>query len=231
MTTRKHPENWIIPALGVLALASLAHAGNVAGAVKYAGAASAPKKIEVSKDHEVCGKMPKVLEDLLVGANKGVRNVVVSVQGVAGAKAPTAKATLDQNGCHFSPHVTVVGVGAPLEILNNDGILHNIHTFSTANPAFNEAQPKFKKVMTKTFAKPEMFKLACDAHNWMSGWMVVTDTPYYAVSDEQGNFTIKDVPAGTYTVQYWHEKLGKQTKQVTVAASGEVRADLEFPAQ
>lgn len=217
--------------LGGMALAALAHAGNVAGTVRYAGSAPPPKKIEVTKDHEVCGKVPKVVEDLLVGPNKGVRNVVVKVQGVAGAKAPAAKAVIDQKGCHFNPHVTVVGAGAPVEILNNDGILHNIHTYSTANPAFNEAQPKFKKVMTKTFAKPETFRIACDAHNWMSGWIVVTDTPHAAITDEQGNFTIVDVPAGTYTVEYWHEKLGKQTRQVTVAAAGDARADLEYAAQ
>jgi hypothetical protein len=65
----------------------------------------------------------------------------------------------------------------------------------------------------------------------MSGWVVVTDTPYVALTDDQGNFSIKDVPAGTYTVQFWHEKLGKQTKQVTVAAAGDARADLEYAAQ
>ncbi len=218
-------------ALAAMALAGLAHAGNVAGTVKYAGTAPAPKKIEVTKDHAACAKDAKVVEDLLVGANKGVRNVVVTVQGVAGAKPPAAKMILDQKGCHFNPHVTVVGAGAALDILNNDGILHNLHTFSSVNPAFNEAQPKFKKVMTKTFAKPETFRVACDAHNWMSGYIVVTDTAHIAVSDEQGNFSIKDVPAGTYTVKFWHEKLGEQTKQVTVAAAGDARADLEFAAK
>jgi plastocyanin len=217
--------------VGGAALATAAHAGTVVGTVKYAGTAPAPKKIEVTKDHEACAKDAKVVEDLLVGPNKGLQNVVVSVPGAPGAKPPAAKAVLDQKGCRFNPHVAVVGAGAPLEILNNDGILHNLHTFSTANPAFNEAQPKFKKVMTKTFAKPETFRITCDAHNWMNGWIVVTDTAHTTVTDAQGNFSLKDVPAGTYTLTYWHEKLGKQSKEVTVPATGELRADLEYAAQ
>jgi len=231
MRTTRTTETWLAAVLGGMVLATFAHAGNVGGSVKYAGAAPAPTKLEVTKDHAVCAKEPKVVEELLVGPNKGLRNVVVSVQGVAGAKAPAAKAALDQKGCHFNPHVTVVGVGAALDILNNDGILHNLHTYSTSNAAFNEAQPKFKKVMTKTFAKPEAIRIACDVHGWMAGWIVVTDTPYVALTDDQGNFSIKDVPAGTYTVQFWHEKLGKQTKQVTVAAAGDAKADLEYAAR
>jgi hypothetical protein len=231
MTRTRNRTLTLIAFAGGAALATAAHAGTVVGTVKYAGAAAAPKKIEVTKDHEACAKDAKVVEDLLVGTNKGVQNVVVSVPGVAGAKPPVTKAVLDQKGCRFSPHISVVGVGAPMDILNNDGILHNLHTFSTVNPAFNEAQPKFKKVMTKTFAKPETFRVACDAHNWMNGWIVVTDTAHAAVSDGQGNFSIKDVPAGSYTLTYWHEKLGKQSKQVTVPATGEVRADLEYAAK
>ena len=222
---------WIACAAGSFLVASLAQAGNVVGTVKYAGTAPAPAEVKVTKDQHVCAKDGKIKEDLLVGASKGVQNVVVSVQGVPGAKPPTEKATLDQKGCRFNPHVTLVGTDAPFEILNNDGILHNLHTYSTVNPAFNKAQPKFRKVMKQTFSKPETFRIACDAHNWMAGWIVVTDSPYYAVTDANGKFKLEGVPAGTYTVKFWHEKLGEKTQKVTVAASGDAGADLEYPAQ
>jgi plastocyanin len=231
MKPTKKSLTWLACTAGSLAVASLAHAGSVVGTVKYAGTAAAPKKVQVTKDQHVCAKDGKIDESLLVGANKGLQNAVVSVEGVAGAKPPTEKATLDQKGCRFNPHISVVGVGAPLEILNNDGILHNLHTFSTVNRAFNKAQPKFKKVMKETFEKPEIFRIACDAHNWMEGWIVVTESPYYAVSSEDGSFTIKDVPAGTYTVKFWHEKLGEKTQQVTVAATGDARVEIEYAAQ
>ncbi len=231
MKPAKKNLSWIACAAGSFLVASLAQAGDVVGTVKYAGAAPEPTNLKVTKDQHVCAKDGKVKEDLLVGANKGLQNVVVSVQGVPGAKPPTEKATLDQKGCRFNPHVTLVGVGAPLEILNNDGILHNLHTYSSVNPAFNKAQPKFKKVMKSTFSKPEAFRIACDAHNWMVGWIVVADSPYYAVTDANGKFKLEGVPAGSYTVKYWHEKLGEKTQKVTVAASGDAGADLEYAAQ
>ncbi len=229
MRVPKRVLTWMGCAASGLALVSLAHAGNVVGTVKYGGSASAPEKLKVTKDTHVCAKSPKVMEALLVGANKGLQNVVVSVQGVPGAKPPSEKATLDQKGCHFNPHVTIVGVGATLEILNNDGILHNLHTWSKINRSFNKAQPKFRKVMREIFSKPEMFRISCDAHNWMEAWIVVADSPYYALTDAEGNFAIQDVPSGTYEVRYWHEKLGEQTQKVTVAASGDARSDLDFP--
>jgi hypothetical protein len=145
--------------------------------------------------------------------------------------APPRNPTIDQNGCKFVPRVQVVPTGQPVDILNNDGILHNIHTYPKANPPFNKAQPKFKKVMTEKFDKPDLIQIKCDVHTWMSGWVVVAGHPYYAVSDAAGAFKIADAPAGTYTVEYWHEKLGKQTKSVTVPATGSVMADFEYPAK
>jgi hypothetical protein len=118
-----------------------------------------------------------------------------------------------------------------MDIINSDGILHNIHTYPKNNPAINKAQPKFKKVMNEKFDKPDVVQIKCDVHTWMTGWVVVAGHPYYALSDATGGFKIADVPAGTYTVEYWHEKLGKQTKSITVPATGPVTADLEFPAK
>ena len=208
-------------------------AGTVTGTVKYAGAAPAAKKVEKTKDTEVCGKVADNAEDLVVGAGGALKNAVVMVQ-VPGAKPPAAPATpavLDQKGCWFRPHIQLVAPGQAFDILNNDGILHNIHTTSKANAPFNQAQPKFQKKLTKKFDKPEIIKLACDVHNWMTGWVVVQAHPYYALTGADGTFKIANVPAGSYDVKFWHEKLGEQTGKVTVAASGDAKVDYSYAAK
>ncbi len=224
----------LIIALTVAFAARTALAGDIIGKVKYAGVCPAPKKIAVTKDQAVCGKVEHVEDSLVVAADKGVKNVVVDVADPKDGKkmaAPAKNTVIDQNGCRFVPRVNIVPAGAPVDIVNDDGILHNIHTWSKDNVSFNKAQPKFKKVMTETFAKPEIFRISCDVHSWMSGWVVVAGNPYYALSDAAGTFKIADVPAGTYTLEYWHEKLGKQTRQVTVPATGSVTADFEYAAK
>ena len=213
-------------------LAGSAHAGNVVGTVKFTGTAPPPKKIQKTKDMEVCGKVANTAEDLIVGAGGALKNALVIVN-VPNAKPAAAKgpAVLDQKGCWFVPHIQIVMPGQEVDITNDDGILHNIHTTSKLNTPFNQAQPKFQKVIKKTFDKPETIKLACDVHNWMAGWLVVAAHPYYALTDASGAFKIENVPAGTYDVKYWHEKLGEQMGKVTVAASGDAKADFAFPAK
>src|SRR6266540_2006751 len=168
--------------------------GTISGEVKFVGTPPLSEKIAVTKDQEVCGKTEKVNEALLVGPNKGIQNVVVSLSNIQkGKKLPETGATLDQKDCRYAPHVVVSPAGAELAILNSDGILHNIHTYSTKNPPFNRAQPKFKKEMKEKFAQPEVVKLTCDAHGWMNGWLVVEDNPYYVLTDANGAFKITDV--------------------------------------
>jgi plastocyanin len=117
-----------------------------------------------------------------------------------------------------------------VDILNSDGVLHNIHTFSTANPAINKAQPKFKKTMTEKFEKPEAIKVQCDAHSWMLGWIYVTDNPA-ATTDDKGSFKIENVPAGKHKVEVWHPVLGKQTKEVEVKAGQDAKVSFELAAK
>jgi plastocyanin len=235
MTSNRRTSGFAIAAVALAALASLpALAGDIVGTVKYAGTAPAPAKIPITKDQAVCGKVEHVEESLLVCAAKGVKNVVVNVTDPKDGK-PMASApknpVIDQNGCKFNPRVQIVPAGQMIDIVNSDGILHNIHARSKANGEFNKAQPKFKKVMQEKFDKPDVVSIKCDVHSWMSGYVIVAGNPYYALTDGTGAFTIAGVPAGTYTLQYWHEKLGTQTKQVTVPATGQVKADLEFAAK
>ncbi len=203
--------------------------GTIVGEVKFSGTPAAPKVTKVNKDVEVCGNEKKS-EDLVVGANKGIEWAVASVTDAKGpALKPTKKPSLDQKGCEFHPHVLLVPAGGELDILNSDGILHNIHTFAKANPSINKAQPKFKKVMTEKIGeKGEIIKVQCDVHSWMSGWMVVQDHPYYAVTDEKGGFKIENVPPGKHKVEIWHETLGKMTKEVEVKAGAETKVAFEL---
>ena len=204
-----------------------ASGGAISGKVVLVGDVPKPKKIEITKDKEKCGA-DRSAEDLVVSPDRGIKNAVVNVLGVKGSAAKLGNPALDQKGCGFNPRVTVVPVGGPLDILNSDGILHNIHTYSKKNNAINKAQPAFKKKMTETFAQPEIIKVTCDAHPWMVGWIVVTDHPYVAATDAAGSFKLADIPAGTHQVEIWHETLGKITKEVTVKAGEETKVTFEL---
>ena len=198
--------------------------GTIEAAVTYAGA-PVVEKLKVNKDTEKCGT-EAVIEKVVVGANKGLANAVVSVPGAKGA-AKAVKTTVDQHGCKFVPHVTVMTPGE-LDLKNSDDILHNIHTYSTANPSINKAQPKFKKVMMEKFEKPEMIKLTCDVHSWMLGWVAVMPSPFFGVTDASGVTKIENVPPGKYSIEAWHETLGKQTKEVEVKAGQTAKVAIEM---
>ena len=198
--------------------------GTIEASVTYNGA-PVIETLKINKDTQKCGTETKI-EKVVVGANKGLANAVVSVAGAKGA--PTAKkTTIDQNGCKFVPHVVAMTPGE-IEIKNSDDILHNIHTYSTANPSINKAQPKFKKVMTEKFEKPEIIKLTCDVHSWMLGWIAVMPHPFFGVTDGSGAAKIENVPAGKVTIEVWHETLGKQTKEVEVKAGQVAKVSIEM---
>src|SRR4029453_17016007 len=183
--------------------------GTIEASVTYAGA-PVVEKLKVNKDTEKCGTEASI-EKVVVGGNKGLANAVVSVPGAKGGAPKAVKATVDQHGCKFVPHVVGMTPGE-LDLKNSDDILHNIHTYSTANPSINKAQPKFKKVMTEKFEKPEMIKLTCDVHSWMLGWVAVMPNGFFGVTGGDGTTKIENVPPGKYTVEAWHETLGQQTK-------------------
>ena len=202
--------------------------GTISGTVKFAGTAPAPKKLEVSKDKEVCGKSAKTDQTLIV-SNGNLVNAIVAITDIkTGKKIDAKKVTLDQKECEYHPHVLAFPVGTTVEINNPDGILHNIHSYSKVNTPFNLAQPKFKKTLEVKIEKPEAISVKCDVHGWMSGWLVATENPYVAVSDKSGSFKLTDVPAGTYTVEVWHETLGKTSQNVTVKGKEDAKVNFEM---
>lgn len=204
--------------------------GSISGMVKLQGAAPAAKTVEITKDKEVCGAHGEIKsEEVVVGAGGGLANAVVSITNITKGKPMEARTPeLDQVGCKYVPHVLAFPAGSSVKIKNSDGILHNIHTYSTKNPSVNLAQPKFKKEMQQKFDQPEVIKVTCDAHGWMLGWFISQDHPYYAVTDANGGFKLTDVPAGEYELKVWHEKLGEKTSKVTVAAGGDAKTDFEL---
>jgi len=222
----------VLSALAVVATAGLAgraaayeaiavtDGGTLSGTVTIEGTAPPPAKIEVTKDPEVCGKesKEKVNPVLLVGPGGGIANVVVTVKAAKGKKleVPATNPVFDQKTCDYKPHVLAFPAGSTVDVLNSDGILHNIHTFGTANPPSNQAQPKFKPKIQVKVEKPETIQVKCDVHGWMSAWWVATDQPYVAVTDATGAFKITDLPPGDYEVELWQEKLGKKTEKVSI---------------
>ena len=216
---------------GAYETGDVSNGGTISGEVKFSGDPPAPQKVAVTKDGEVCGK-EKTSPDLVVGANKGIQNVVVRLADIKKGKAltpPASNPVFDQKNCEYNPHVLAFPAGSTIDILNSDGILHNVHTTSTANPSFNQAQPKFKKTIQTKIEKPEMpIKVQCDAHGWMHAWWVSEDHPYYAVTDASGAFKLADVPPGDYQLEAWHETLGKQTQKVTVKAKEDTKVSLEM---
>lgn len=204
--------------------------GTLSGTVKFKGTAPPPVKFEVTKDPEVCGK-EKLRPELHVGADGGIENVVVVVKAAKGKalEVPTTNPTFDQKTCEFHPHVLAFPAGSTIDILNSDGILHNIHTYSTVNPATNQAQPKFKPKIQLKVEKPEWpIKVQCDAHGWMQGWWISQDTPYFAVTGPDGSFKITDIPPGDYEVEIWQESLGKKTEKTSIKAKEETKAAFEL---
>ena len=167
-----------------------------------------------------CGSAEVHGESYLVD-NGNLQNVFVHIKDGLGNKyifdTPTEPVKLDQKGCHYVPHVLGVRVTQPLEVSNSDSTLHNVHGMPQANREFNQGQPIVGMKNTVTFTAPEvMIPFKCDVHSWMSAYVGAVAHPYFAVTGKDGTFELKTVPPGTYTIEAWHEKLGRQTQTVTL---------------
>lgn len=211
-----------------MTMATVGQAATIKGKAVYEGAVPALKPIKMGADPICLSKHTDAVKTdfLVIGEGNTLANVFVRVvSGVPKKKypTPTEPAVLDQKGCMYSPHVMGVMVNQPIDILNPDGTLHNVHAMAKANKSFNIAMPKFRKKITRKFDKPEvMVKMKCDVHPWMMGYIGVMDHPYFAVSDTAGAFSIADLPGGEYEVEAWHERLGTQKMSVSVP-QGEVK--------
>ena len=210
-----------------------AWSGTINGTIKYAGQAIQKKKLKVTIDKYICGDY-KDDESFMLSPDKGIGNAVVSLllgPGGNGAATPQpVEVKMNQKNCVFLPHVLVVPVGGTVNFLTSDRLLHNTHSRSKINPPFNRAQPKGRTIRVK-FKKPEIIRVDCDLHSWMHAWVIVANHQFYAVTDAQGEFVLRDVPPGNYTLQVWHESLGTTKKKVSVTNEGMTPVMLEMAAQ
>jgi hypothetical protein len=231
----------VLIACGALILGqkvSAAGEGKITGAVKLDGAAPHMKGIDMSKD-PYCSKAhandPAHMETTVVGSGGGLENVVVYIsEGYSGAaEASTTEPVFDQKNCMYTPHVLAMDVNQKFKVTTSDQTTHNIHPLPnpmTGNIPWNQSQPPGAAPVEKSWKAEEVIPVQCNIHPWMHGWFVVVKGPY-ATTDDSGNFTISNVPPGSYTVTAWHEPDEKQTQKVTVAAGGAGTANFTFKAK
>ena len=215
---------------GAMVLASgLAFAGTIEGTVSFSGTPPKPQKLNRKSD-PVCAKKDFNDESILLSkSGKELQNVLVRVKSTPAGKAPTEDVLVGQKDCMYRPRVQGAVEGQKIKVQNDDPTLHNVHTYEGTKTLFNQAQPPGSAAIEKPLPKTEdVVKLKCDVHPWMAAFVVVNKNPYFAVTKEDGTFQIKDVPAGTYTVEAWHEKLGTKTQQVTVTEGKPAQAKFDF---
>lgn len=213
-----------------------ATAGSITGKVFFRGEAPVMPVIDMSSNpqcerrHQNSQKAPQRAQVVVVNTNGTLKNVFVWIKGgLAPARwaPPAIAARLDQDGCIYQPHVLGLMKGQQLEIFNSDAVNHNVHAESVVNPAWNESQPPRAEHKFKQFAAEEiLFPVTCSVHPWMRSYVGVSPHPFFAVTGEDGSFTLQGVPPGTYTVEAVHEKYGRKEGTLTLMPSG--KATLEF---
>ena len=210
---------------------TVTNGGTIQGVVKLAGAGPTVPPIKTTKNQDYCGN--SIANPLYeVGKDGGLKNVEVFLKGIEKGKAnPGGTITLTNNHCMFEPRVQGSSVGQQIKIASDDPILHNTHPQNNDTNAtiYNIALPYKGFSVTKPLpATPELIRVKCDAHEWMRAWIWEFDHPYYATTDADGHFEIKDVPPGTYTVVAWHEVMGQKDASATVSAGKPVTVDFSF---
>lgn len=218
----------------LILFAGSAQAATITVKAPFEGTAPAVEKIKTDADPKCKMMHPDGLEadSVVVNGNGTLKNVFVYVkEGVTGKyDAPKTPVVFDQNGCHYSPKVFGIQAGQPLEIRNSDDTLHNVHALSKNTKEFNLGMPIKGMKLTKKFDKPEvMVKIKCEVHPWMGAYAGVLEHPFFAVTGDDGSAQIKDLPAGEYVIEAWHEKYGTQTQKITVTDQDQ-SIDLKFKA-
>lgn len=227
-------------AAGMVLVADIASAGDITGTVTLSGTPPAEKAITPLKDDAICGKFytdTPTTHFFNVGPNKELADVVVIVKDITGkaADASAPAVVLDQKNCLYSPQIVAIQTGQKLLVRNSDPqpvAMHNVHV-NPAVPAnldkanssgtLNVAQMAGAPDVTMAFPAAENFmKFQCDVHPWMFAWVTVVDSPYFAVTDKDGKFTIKNVPPGKHTIVAYHRKAAPAgiSKDLEVAADG-----------
>lgn len=219
------------------AAAAAKGSASVSGTVTYDGDVPNLRPIDMGADPACAAKhdMPVMPDMLVLGDGQTMGNIFVQVTNPPAGdySAPSEPVVIDQHGCMYIPHVAGVMAGQPLMFKNSDGLLHNVHGLPEANREFNFAMPASVTENSTTLTRPEpLFTVKCDVHPWMNSYVAVMSHPYFAVTDKDGKFEITGLPAGTYTIEAWHERLKPAlTMEVTVEDGGSATADFAFSPQ
>jgi plastocyanin len=219
---------WAVPRTG-----TTAGAGTIKGRVLFTGTAIRNPLIGMGADPN-CVKInagTKVYQEIVsVNPNGTLANVLVSIVGeVPGAAAPKTPVVIEQKGCVYHPRMSAAMVGQKLHIINNDNTLHNITGVSQKGNRFSLAQPSAGMTFDFTLKDPEILMLVrCQIHKWMLGYIGVVSNPFFDVTQDDGAFTLKNVPAGKYTIETWHERYGRQRKDVEVLEGTTAVLDLTY---
>lgn len=217
--------------------ADVANGATLSGKVNFKGEKPVMREIDMSAN-PACQKAhskPVVSQEVIVNGNDTLANAFVWVKdGVPEGKwaVPGKQAVVDQQGCVYTPHVSGVMVGQSVEFRNSDETNHNIHPLPQQNREWNESQPPKGDPKVKTFDQQEiMIPVKCNIHPWMRAYIGVVRHPFFAVTGEDGSFSIAGLPPGKYTLEAWHERYGKQDVEVTVAAKDSKTVDFTFGTQ
>ncbi|MFT4604640.1 MAG: plastocyanin [Rhodothermales bacterium] len=206
---------------------------SVTGSVTFTG--TAPEAVSIRLDRE-CSDLNTdtvTAQNVVVNDNGTLRHVFVYVkEGLAEGynyPAPAEAVEFDQSGCMYFPHVFGVQVGQPINIINSDPLLHNIHAMPETNRPFNFGMPRQGDEREREFRVAEVpVFIKCDVHPWMGAYAGVVDHPYHAVTGEDGSFSLQGLPAGTYVIEAWQEEYGTATQSVTVTDGASASVTFEF---
>jgi plastocyanin len=209
--------------------------GTVSGTIHLSGKAPEPVKIDMSMDPVCSITGGDNFAEQYVGHDGKLANVYVYIKGgpplaMSATTAAPSQVVMDQVGCKYVPHVIALMRGGSVEFRNSDGTMHNIHTMPAAgNQTIDISQGPKGTPQIKQFNQPEaMIPVRCNNHPWMNAFINVSSTPFFAVTDADGHFSVGGLPAGTYTLAAVHEKMGEQTMVVTVEPKGTAKADFSF---
>jgi hypothetical protein len=208
--------------------------GTVSGRVSFAGTPATPHTIDMSMEPS-CAKQyakPVTAESVVTGPDNALENVVIYVSAGAPDEPPPAQpVVLSQKGCRYAPHILALQVNQDFQVVNDDETSHNIHLMSSNNREWNKSQPPGAPPIEDKIARAEFIPVKCSFHPWMKGTLAVMKNSHYAITGDDGEFNLPNLPPGTYTITAWHESYGDQSQEVTVTGSEAKTVNFVFKAK
>lgn len=203
------------------------------GRVMFTGEPPAARKIRITKDPEICKAANTEIQEVVLGEDGGLSGAVVEITGIKLAegeswtyKAPKDGYVLRQKNCGFLPTMLVVPNGANIKVFNDDPVAHNVNTGS-----WNEMQAKDSPAIEKPIEGRSPFRVSCNIHSWMEAWIYPAQSPFYAVTEKTGEFSIKNIPPGKYRIVVWHPNLGKKRERLEFVAGESIEKVITYEAK